>query len=394
MEEVRAIEGLSNPEKRALLAERLVPRVTLRTLKKYRDAMNRIFKSASELGPEIPKAISYKKMQRHIQSLEPNDELHVRVTKPKNRMPWTTERIARLLTSPIYSGAASEHRRWQRGNVIVRDADYWVPLIVLSIGSRIEEILLLKRRDIRFRDGAYLLAISSGPEAVGKSEDRKRFIPIPQILLDLGFVEWFQSPRDDHGPLLFPEAVRRSKTGDVTGAYGKHLRRIFGHLGIGDFDEDFYALRKTFSSMLKREMVVDGERQAIAGHKNGNVLNIYYTAHHVQDLKNAVDKANFKLMTGKKYRYGFPVILACNLAESSTLEIEVTLGESSQVESVTVTDPQLEKPLFQMQEIGCLPDDALKKVAIKLREVTDLRPSKLPKYKLKRAAFEHLLALA
>ncbi|WP_170332178.1 hypothetical protein [Ruegeria arenilitoris] len=96
MEEVRAIERLSNPEKRALLVERLVPRVTLCTLKKYRDAMNRMFKSASELGPEIPKAISYKEMQRHIQSLEPDDELHVRVTKPKNRMPWTTERIARL----------------------------------------------------------------------------------------------------------------------------------------------------------------------------------------------------------------------------------------------------------------------------------------------------------
>ncbi|MGV6804162.1 MAG: DUF6538 domain-containing protein [Ruegeria sp.] len=394
MEEVRTIEGLSNPEKRALLAERLVPRVTLCTLKKYRDAMNRMFKSASELGPEIPKAISYKEMQRHIQSLAPEDELYVRVTKPKNRMPWTTERIARLLTSPIYSGAASEHRRWQRGKVIVRDADYWVPLIVLSIGSRIEEILLLKRSDVRYRDGTYVLAIASGPEATGKTEDSERLIPIPQILLDLGFVEWFQSLRDDHGPLLFPEAVRRSSTGDVTSAYGKHLRRIFGHLGIGDFDEDFYALRKTFSSMLKREMVVDGERQAIAGHKNGNVLNVFYTAHHVQDLKKAVDKADFKLIIGKKYRYGFPVILACNLAQSSTLEIEVTLDECSQAESVSVKDPQLEKPLFHMQGIGSLSDAALKKAATKLRDVTDLRPLKLPKYKLKRAAFEHLLALA
>ncbi len=193
---------------------------------------------------------------------------------------------------------------------------------------------------------------------------------------------------------FFSEAVRRSSTGEVISAYGKHLRRIFGHLGIGDFDEDFHALRKTFSSMLKREMVVDGERRAIAGHKNGNVLNVFYTAHHVQDLKRAVDKADFKLLIGKKYRYGFPVILACNLAESSTLEIEVTLDECSQAESVSVKDPQLEKPLFHLQGIGSLSDAALKKAATKLREVTDLRPLKLPKYKLKRAAFEHFLALA
>lgn len=91
--------------------------------------------------------------------------------------------------------------------------------------------------------------------------------------------------------------------------------------------------------MLKREMVVDGERQAIAGRKNGNVLNVFYTAHHVQDLKKGVDKADFKLNIGKKYRNGFPVILACNLAQSFTLEIEVTLGEDSKAESVTVKDP-------------------------------------------------------
>ena len=394
LEGIRAIADISDAEKRAMLADRLVPRVTLATLRKHRDAMNRMFKSAEDLGANVPVAISYREMGRHIKSLAPEDALYVRVTKPKIRMPWTKERISMLLTSPIYSGCASKHRRWQRGKLIIRDADYWVPLIVLMIGSRIEEILLLKRSDVRFRDGHYLLAIASGADNAGKTEDAKRLVPIPQLLLDLGFIEWFQALGQDHGILLFPEAAGRSQSGDVSSAYGKHLRRIFDHIGIGDFDEDFYALRKTFSSMLKRENVDDGERQAIAGHRHGSIINVHYTANHINDLKDAVDKADFKLNVGRKRQFGFPVILSCDLAQGSTLDVEVMLGDDSEADAVTVRDPRLAEPLFDCSKIGKLSGDALKQMAAKLREVTDLRPLKLPKNAMKRAAFEHLQALA
>ena len=121
--------------------------------------MNRMFKSALELGADAPEAISYSKLEHHIRSLAPEDELYIRVTKPKIRMPWTEERISKLLSCPIYSGCASEHRRWQRGKLIIRDADYWVPLIVLTIGSRIEKILLLKRSDVSY-------SLSVGQDAV------------------------------------------------------------------------------------------------------------------------------------------------------------------------------------------------------------------------------------
>jgi len=394
LEEIRLIEGVSDAEKRAMLADRLVPRVTINTLKKYRDSMNRMFKSAKELGADVPETISYSKMEHHIRSLAPEDKLYIRVTKPKIRMPWTKERISKLLSCPIYSGCASEHRRWQRGNLIIRDADYWVPLVVLTIGSRIEEILLLKRSDVRYRDGIYLLAIASGADNSGKTEDAKRLVPIPQMLIDLGFIEWFQSLQQDHGILLFPEAARRSQSGEVSTAYGKHLRRIFNHIGIGDFDEDFYALRKTFSSALKREDVEEGQRQALAGHKHGSIINVHYTAHHLSDLKDAVDKADFKLQIGKKRQYGFPVIISCNLAQGSSLDVEITLGDLSEADTVVVRDPNLAQPLFEQSGIGKLSHEKVRQLAARLREVTALRPLNLPKNTMKRAVFEALQARA
>ncbi|WP_170347769.1 hypothetical protein [Ruegeria atlantica] len=167
-EEIRGRDDISVAEKRVILADNLVPRRTITTIKRDRDGRNRMFKSAKNLGINPPEALSHKEVEGHIAAQAPNDELYVRVTMPKIQIPWTEERLAKFLTSPIFTGCLSAHRRWKRGKLIIRDATYWVPLIVLTIGSRIEEILLLKCSDIRYRNGDYCFAIGTGPEQPGK----------------------------------------------------------------------------------------------------------------------------------------------------------------------------------------------------------------------------------
>ncbi len=120
----------------------------------------------------------------------------------------------------------------------------------MTIGSRIEEILILKRRNFVRRNGVSCLTIGFDPDQGGKTEDSQRVIPIPQLLLDLGFVEWIRDLPENHGPLMFPDAVRRATGSDITSPFSKALNRILESLGLGDFDEDFYAMRKTLSSML------------------------------------------------------------------------------------------------------------------------------------------------
>ncbi|RMH44606.1 MAG: integrase [Alphaproteobacteria bacterium] len=393
-EEIRARTDISLAEKRAILAERLTPRRTLTTIKRDRDGLSRLFRCAAALGVQPPQAISYREIEAHIAAQAPDDTLFVRVTKPKLRMPWTRERLAKFLTCPIYTGCQSRHRRWKRGRLVIRDATYWVPLFVLSTGARIAEVLHLKRTDILFRNGHYCFAIASGPDHPGKTVDARRVIPIPQVLLDLGFVEWFHALPDDHGALLFPEAVRRSTTGDVTSAFGKHLRRILDHLELGDFDEDFYAMRKTFLSMLSSAQVKEGQRQAIAGHKHGTITNVHYTAHETADLKRAVDRADFGLEIQFRRQHGFPVITGCRLANGSALDVEVTLDDAAQAASVVVRDACLSEPVFAFTKRSGLTPADRKAVALRLRRILAERPLNLPKNPLKRAAFEHLQALA
>lgn len=244
-------------------------------------------------------------------------------------------------------GSSSEHRRWKPGQVIVRDAIYRVPLIILTVGTRIEEILLLKRNSLRLRlrlrNQVHCLALGFTSEARGKTEDTERIVPIPQLLIDLGFIEWIMSLDDAHGPLLLLEIARRTTIGKVTEAFGKALTRTLGHLELADFDEDIYAARKTLSSMLRRAEVMDGQRQALAGHRSGSTLNRHYTAHHTTDLKAAVDKAEFELEVAPNMQHGHPVIQACGLASLESYAVDVVLGEDGQAEVIRVSGTQGDK---------------------------------------------------
>ena len=96
----------------------------------------------------------------------------MRVTRPKTRMPWSRERIQALLTSPIYAGYASPHRRWKPGACIIRDATYWVPLMIMTMGTRIEEVLGLKRRNVIRRNGVHCLVLGMDPDQRVKTSDR------------------------------------------------------------------------------------------------------------------------------------------------------------------------------------------------------------------------------
>lgn len=399
MEDIREMDGISDLEKRALLVEKLQPRLTMATLRRNRDGLNRLFKAAANLGcKDVPIALSYKDMERALSAAAPNDPLYVRVTQRKIRMPWTEERLARLLTSPIYAGCASAYRRWQPGPLIIRDAFYWVPLIVLTIGSRIEEILLLKRKGLRFRNGVHCLALGRDPDATGKTADAERIVPIPQMLIDLGFVEWIKSLDDSHGPLLFPEIARRTTTGKVSEAFGKAFKIIRSHLDLADFDEDFYALRKTLSSMLRAADVNDGERQALAGHKSGSIINLHYTAHNTGKLKAAVDKADFGLEIAFSEKHGHPIVKGCSLATSESFAVEVMLNDTGEADMIWVTKVGTDEKLFTFdrQVIDCVGQAARKaeQAAAKLfRKVVGEHPLIYPRHPLKRAAVEYFHAL-
>jgi integrase len=337
-------------------------------------------------------------IERALAAAAPDDPLYVRVTQPKIRMPWTEERLAGFLTSPIYTGCFSAHRRWRPGDVIIRDALYWVPLIVLALGSRIEEILLLKRRNVLLRNGVHCLAIGLDPDHGGKSEDAQRVVPVPQFLLDLGFVDWVNDLEDDHGPLLFPDAAKRSEVNDLTGPFSKAFNRILDRLGLGDFDEISTPCARPSAQCCMDRASLKGSARRSPDTRGVRMLNRHYTAHNTRQLKAVVDQAEFRLEIEYSPRHGFPIVFACGLAGQESLAVEVTLDPLGEAERITVVVPGTQDEVFQFDRVDPetgdrLPRSAVREAARAFRGLIGSRSMRLPRNPMKRSAIEHFHGL-
>ncbi|MBB3995467.1 hypothetical protein GGR95_003123 [Sulfitobacter undariae] len=107
-----------------------------------------------------------------------------------------------------------------------------------------------------------------------------------------------------------------------------------------------------------------------------------------------MDLADFKLEIGNRIGYGFPTVLGCNLAQMSSLQVNITLTDTSEAATIIIQDPDHEKPVFSFErQVGCS-TDALREAAKGLHTIVAEHSLVLPSNVRKRAAFEHFQALA
>lgn len=104
-----------------------------------------------------------------------------------------------------------------------RDAIYWVPLVMITMGVRPEEILQAAIPDVVRRDGILCLFVGDEEDAVLKNEQSRRVLPIPQTLLDLGFREWVVAKRKSGETWLFPEVQPDKNHGRRSQIFGDRL---------------------------------------------------------------------------------------------------------------------------------------------------------------------------
>jgi len=119
--------------------------------------------------------------------------------------------------------------------------DYWVVLIALYQGARQNEILQLRKSDIVFERGSWLLSFHDRYENNSmKTESSVRTVPIHKELIERGLVQWIADVRSDSR--LFPSAVL-GIYGNYSQTYSKHINSEFGRFGVANH---FHSLRHRF----------------------------------------------------------------------------------------------------------------------------------------------------
>lgn len=208
----------------------------------------------------------------------------LRLPKEKSdRLPFDKDDLKRIFTAPTYVGMHSE-RFWKKpGTLVVRDSNYWMPILALCTGARANELLQLTKSDVRQEDGVWIIDINKRV----KTRDSVRKVPLHPELISVGFVEWVTSLKIMPDERLFSEVSPASGDGKFSTTYSKRFGRFLSSLELEDERKVFHSFRHLFTDLL-RAKADDGVIKAILGHDDPSVTSRYGKGYPLQRLHEAV----------------------------------------------------------------------------------------------------------
>lgn len=185
---------------------------------------------------------------------------------PNRRRPYTMEELQRIFDAPLYRGCVNDESGFSRtGTQVIRRHRFWIPLIALYTGMRLNEICQLRLEDIKEENGIAYIDIrerredgSIAPDKSLKNKAARRKVPIHPELQRIGLLDYVASLRAQNEERLFP-ALAYAKSGGYSDAFQKWYSRFLGTVGLKDGKGNgglvFHSFRHTFRDRLREAEV-------------------------------------------------------------------------------------------------------------------------------------------
>ncbi|MGV2990614.1 DUF6538 domain-containing protein [Vibrio sp. E150_011] len=190
----------------------------------------------------------------------------------EKKVPFTRADLKRIFSHPVYT--QGKIGRNSRENIRL-NYQYWIMLIEMTTGARPNEICQLRVNDVKHKEGILCFWIQAEDEDQRlKNANAVRYIPVPDVLLKLGFQSYLDSVSDER--MLFPDLTYTEKSG----YYGKmedwFTRHFTEPMKLTEQKKSLYSMRHSFigSYQERRESCIVLKR--LVGHANGNITNDLY----------------------------------------------------------------------------------------------------------------------
>lgn len=180
--------------------------------------------------------------------------------------PYTIEELQKIFSSPVFT----EGYRPEKGK---GEASFWLPLIGLYTGCRLNEGAQLFTEDVGTDNGITFLKITPD-SATGRrvKDSKKRRVPIHPDLVRMGFLEYASKMKQAGHVQLFPELKvtrKGGKLGDKWGSWwSSYIRK---DLGISRIPQPFHAFRHTFVEHGRKCKMDTDLRNIIEGHAPNSI---------------------------------------------------------------------------------------------------------------------------
>ncbi|MBL8553259.1 MAG: site-specific integrase [Phenylobacterium sp.] len=196
----------------------------------------------------------------------------------EKRREFDASALAAIFGSPIY-------RDGERPVGGAGEAAYWLPLLALYTGARINELCQLHPDDVT-EEGyvdpkgkslkAWVIRIQHD-RAKGqsvKTEGSERRIPVHADLIKLGFVRYAQGQRGK--ALLFDKLTYSPADEKLSGNWGRWWgRQLRSDWGVTDERMTFHSFRHSFKHYARQALIPADVHNALTGHETRSAADAY-----------------------------------------------------------------------------------------------------------------------
>ncbi len=226
------------------------------------------------------------------------------------RDPFSTDQLNTIFQAPLYTGCVDDERNYNKpGNNQPRRARFWIPLLCLYSGLRLNEACQLEVADIERIEGVDAISVQEEgeePKRV-KTTPSIRLVPIHNELKNIGFMDFVKRQKTAGEIYLFPEVkpgAYNYKSHSFTKWFGNFIR----HLEVYTPKTTFHSFRHNVRDALRNAEVPEEIANALGGWSNkgsvsGNYGKGYFSGilnKHLQKIKyNGLDLSHLYKQDGR-----------------------------------------------------------------------------------------------
>ena len=219
------------------------------------------------------------------------------VAAKDRRHPFSAEQLTKIFTAPLYTGCLNDEAGYARaGAQVIRRGRFWVPLIALYTGMRMNEICQLLVRDVAQLDGTDVIIVAADDAGVKrvKTAAGERFVPIHPELKRCGLLQYRDAVAGRGEERLFPELTTAEASGYLSDNFSKWFARFLQSCGAAKPRTAFHSFRHNYRDAL-READISAERvRALGGWSSGRTEDNYGSGLRANSLAQEIDKVRYE----------------------------------------------------------------------------------------------------
>ena len=180
--------------------------------------------------------------------------------------PFSISQLQTIFNGPLFTGCKSERRRAERGDTDMSGTSwFWLPLLGLWTGARLNELCQLTLKDIEDGGEIPYIRLHEGNETQRIKGHSKRNVPIHPELIRLGLLRFTNAQRKAGHKRLFPN-LKVDASGYYSDRSSKDFSNYLKRIGAKTNTTSFHSFRHNFKDACRNGGVPPDINDILLGH--------------------------------------------------------------------------------------------------------------------------------